>query len=43
MELLRNSLISSSRPYREGALAVFELPFRVTGNAKLTITALGIY
>lgn len=43
MELLRNSLISSSLPYREGAVAVFEQPFRVTGNAKLTITAFGIY
>ena len=43
MELLRNSLISSSLPYREGAVAVFEQPFRVTGNAKLTITALGVY
>ena len=43
MELLRNSLISSSLPYREGAVAVFEQPFRVTGKAKLTITAFGIY
>lgn len=43
MELLRNSLISSALPYREGAVAVFEQPFRVTKSAKLTITALGIY
>ena len=43
MELLRKSLISSALPYREGAVAIFEQPFTVASNAKLTITALGIY
>ena len=43
MELLRKSLISSAQPYREGAVAVFEQPFTASANAKLTITALGIY
>ena len=43
MELLRKSLISSTQPYREGAVAVFEQQFSASANAKLTITALGIY
>ena len=43
MELLRKSLISSTQPYREGAVAVFEQRFSASANAKLTITALGIY
>lgn len=43
MELLRKSLISSAQPYREGAVAVFEQRFSASANAKLTITALGIY
>lgn len=43
MELLRKSLISSALPYREGAVAIFEQTFTVTADAKLTITALGIY
>lgn len=43
MELLRKSLISSAQPYREGAVAVFEQRFSASTNAKLTITALGIY
>ena len=43
MELLRKSLIGSSLPYKEGAVAVFEQKFKVTCGGSITITALGIY
>ncbi len=43
MELLRNSLITSTQPYAEGAVYVFEQPFEITEEGKLTVTALGVY
>ena len=43
MELLRQSLISSATPYKEGAVAVFEQKFNVKVDGKITITALGVY
>lgn len=43
MDLLRKSLISSSLPYKEGVVAVFEQKFKVTCGGSITITALGIY
>lgn len=43
MELLRQSLISSAAPYKEGAVAVFEQKFNVKAGGKITITALGVY
>lgn len=42
-EQLRNSLITSSKEYREGDVYVFEQPFVWRGSGALTITALGIY
>ena len=43
MELLRQSLISSATPYKEGAVAVFEHKFKIKVGGKITITALGVY
>lgn len=40
---LRKSLIQSSEPFTEGAVAVFEQEFQSRRGAKLIITALGIY
>ena len=43
MELLRESLISSALPYKEGAVAVFEQKFKIKNGGKISITALGLY
>ena len=43
MELLRQSLISSASPYKEGAVSVFEQKFKIKNGGKITLTALGVY
>lgn len=43
MKLLRESLISSALPYKEGAVAVFEQKFNIKSGGKITLTALGVY
>ena len=43
MKLLRENLISSALPYKEGAVAVFEQKFKIKNGGKITITALGVY
>ena len=43
MKLLRQSLIGSSLPYKEGAAAVFEQKFKIKRGGKITLTALGVY
>ena len=43
MKLLRENLISSALPYKEGAVAVFEQKFKIKNGGKIILTALGVY